>query len=216
LAASAKSRTATSELNYIGTHGTNLPMRRIAQAFPYDPAHPLSVDARKSYPNFVVYRQRLSGRSNYNALNTKLEHRCRLDSDVGTWAKSTDSSRRRLESARAGSTAGRASLIITILNGIVACRTSTSISDWSELVYNFRRGGKVANDATGVKEALVGGWQLNGIYTWQHGFPITITAADLGPERYVRTNRVNLVGVHGGSADRDAMVLTAVRTTGAR
>jgi len=31
-----------------------------------------------------------------------------------------------------------------------------------------------------VKNALIGGWQVNGIYTWQRGFPITIIAADLG------------------------------------
>ena len=75
----------TFELNYIGTHGTNLLMRRnIAQAFPYDPAHPLSVDARKPYPNFVVYIDSdWSGRSNYHALNTKLEHRgARFDPDL--------------------------------------------------------------------------------------------------------------------------------------
>ena len=67
----------TVELNYIGTHGTNLLMRRnIAQAALYDPANPLSVDARKPYPNFVVYIDSdWSGRSNYNAFNTKLEHR---------------------------------------------------------------------------------------------------------------------------------------------
>src|SRR4029079_18819734 len=67
----------TFELNYIGTHGTNLLMRQnIAQAFPYDPAHPLSVDARRPYPNFVVYiDSNWGGRANYNALNTKLENR---------------------------------------------------------------------------------------------------------------------------------------------
>ena len=49
-------------------------------------------------------------------------------------------------------------------------------------VYNLPigRGERVAGDATGVKNAVIGGWQLNGIYTWQRGFPITIQAADLG------------------------------------
>ena len=49
-------------------------------------------------------------------------------------------------------------------------------------VYNlpFGSGERFAGDATGVKNAVVGGWQLNGIYTWQRGFPITIQAADLG------------------------------------
>ena len=42
----------------------------------FDPANPLSVAARKPYPNFVVYIDSdWSGRSSYNAFNTKLEHR---------------------------------------------------------------------------------------------------------------------------------------------
>jgi hypothetical protein len=42
---------------------------------------------------------------------------------------------------------------------------------------------------------VVGGWQLNGIYTWQRGFPITITAADLGGlNDTFGTNRADLVG----------------------
>ena len=48
------------------------------------PANPQSVDARKPFPNFGTYIDSdWSGRSNYNALNTKLEHRGRrLDPDV--------------------------------------------------------------------------------------------------------------------------------------
>src|SRR5262249_10612099 len=50
-------------------------------------------------------------------------------------------------------------------------------------------------DATGLKDAVVSGWQVNGIYTWQHGFPITITAADLGGlNDTFGTNRANLGG----------------------
>ena len=63
-----------------------------------------------------------------------------------------------------------------------------------------------ATDTPGAKEALVGGWQVNGIYTWQHGFPITVTAADLGglglaihasdpwPDGVVATGLLDLVG----------------------
>ena len=51
------------------------------------------------------------------------------------------------------------------------------------------------NVATGAKNAAVGGWQVNGIYTWQHGFPLTITAADLGGlNDTFGTNRADLVG----------------------
>ena len=66
------------EVNYIGNKGTNLLMRQnIAQALPYDPAHP-TVAERKPYPNFGVYiDSNWGGRSNFNAFNTKLEHRGR-------------------------------------------------------------------------------------------------------------------------------------------
>ncbi len=192
----------TFELNYLGTHGTNLLMRRnIAQAFPYDPAHPLSVDARKPYPNFVVYIDSdWSGRSNYNALNTKLEHRGpdSILTFAYTWAKSTDS-----KSAAAGIGASGFNGWQGFLNNHDPER-DYGLSDFDvdhrlvgSFVYNlpFGKGGKIASDATGAKEALVGGWQVNGIYTWQHGFPITITAADLGGlNDTFGTNRANLVG----------------------
>jgi hypothetical protein len=46
-----------------------------------------------------------------------------------------------------------------------------------------------------VKNALIGGWQINGIYTWQRGFPITIIAADVGGlNDTFGTNRADLVG----------------------
>ena len=49
-------------------------------------------------------------------------------------------------------------------------------------VYNlpFGSGERFGGDATGVKNAIIGGWQVNGIATWQRGFPLTVTAADLG------------------------------------
>jgi hypothetical protein len=192
----------TMELNYIGTHGTNLLMRRnIAQAFPYDPASPSSVAARKPYPNFIVYIDSdWSGRSNYNAFNTKLEHRGRgaLLTFAYTWAKSTDS-----KSAAAGIGSSGFNGWQGFLNNHDPER-DYGLSDFDvdhrlvgSFVYNlpFGSGEKYAGDATGVKNVLVGGWQVNGIYTWQHGFPITITAADLGGLNDTQgTNRANLVG----------------------
>ena len=42
---------------------------------------------------------------------------------------------------------------------------------------------------------MIGGWQVNGIYTWQRGFPLTITAADVGGlNDTFGTNRADLVG----------------------
>jgi hypothetical protein len=192
----------TFEINYIGTHGSNLLMRRnIAQAFLFDPSNPQSVDARKPYPNFVTYIDSdWSGRSNYNALNAKLEHRSvsSILTLAYTWAKSTDS-----KSAAAGIGASGFNGWQGFLDNHDPER-DYGLSDFDvdhrlvgSFVYNlpFGSGEKFAGDATGVKNAVVGGWQVNGIYTWQHGFPITIMAADLGGlNDTFGTNRANLVG----------------------
>jgi hypothetical protein len=192
----------TLEINYLGTHGSNLLMRRnIAQARLYDPANPLPVSDRKPYPNFVVYIDSdWSGRSNYNALNTKLEHRGRgsILTFAYTWARSTDS-----KSAAAGIGASGFNGWQGFLDNADPER-DYGLSDFDvdhrlvgSFVYNlpFGNGEKFAADATGVKNAVIGGWQINGIYTWQRGFPITITAADLGGlNDTFGTNRADLVG----------------------
>ena len=59
----------------------------------------------------------------------------------------------------------------------------------------FGKGKRFGGSSSGAKEAVVGGWQLNGIYTWQHGFPITIQAADVGNVfDSFGTNRADLNG----------------------
>jgi hypothetical protein len=195
----------TVELNYIGTHGSNLLMRRnIAQATPYDSTRPLSVAARKPYPNFVTYiDSEWGGRSNYNALNAKLEHRGRgsILTFAYTWAKSTD-----LKSAAAGIGASGFNGWQGFLDNSNPER-DYGLSDFDvdhrlvgSFVYNlpFGSGEKFGGDATGVKDAIIGGWQVNGIYTWQRGFPLTITAADLGGlNDTFGTNRADLVGDPG-------------------
>jgi len=200
----------TLELNYIGNKGTNLLMRQnIAQATLFDPANPLSVEARRPYPNFVVYiDSNWGGRSNYNAFNTKLEHRGRssLLTFAYTWAKSTDT-----KSAAAGIGA-------TAFNGWQGFldnhdpERDHGLSDFDvdhrmvgSFVYNlpFGQGEHFAGSATGVKNAVVGGWQVNGIATWQRGFPLTVTASDLGGlNDTFGANRADLTGdpSSGGSS----------------
>jgi hypothetical protein len=190
------------EVNYIGTHGANLLMRRnIAQALPYDASNPSPVAARKPFPNFITYiDSEWGGRSNYNALNAKMEHRAAgaILTFAYTWAKSTDS-----KSAAAGIGASGFNGWQGFLNNHDPER-DYGLSDFdvdhrmvASFVYNlpFGAGEKFAPDATGVKDALIGGWQLNGIYTWQRGFPLTIQAADLGGLNDTSgTNRADLVG----------------------
>jgi hypothetical protein len=201
------------EVNYVGNKGTNLLMRQnVAQSLPFDPANPLSVEERRPYPNFVVYiDSNWGGRSNYNALNTKLEHRGRssLLTFAYTWAKSTDT-----KSAAAGIGA-------TAFNGWQGFLDNRDpdrdhgLSDFDvdhrmvgSFVYNlpFGSGERYGGDATGVKNAFIGGWQVNGIVTWQRGFPLTIQADDLGGlNDTFGANRADLVGNKdsgGGSIDQ--------------
>jgi hypothetical protein len=189
------------ELNYVGSKGSNLLMRiNIAQAFPYDPAHP-SVAERKPFPNFGVYIDSTwSGTSKYNAFNAKLEHHGRglLLTAAYTWARSTDS-----KSAAAGIGASGFNGWQGFLNNHDVAR-DYGLSDFdvdhravASFVWNlpFGKGERLGSGSSGLKNAVVGGWQLNGIYTWQHGFPITIQAADLGGVLDTfGTNRANVSG----------------------
>ena len=216
------------EVNYIGTKGTHLLMRRnIAQALPYDPANPLSVAARKPFPNFEVYIDSdFSGNSNYHSMNAKLErHTSSLVATVVyTWAKSTDN-----KSAAAGIGAsgfnGWQGLLDNSRPELDRGRSDFDVDHRlvGSFVYNlpFGKGEKFAGDATGVKDAIVGGWQVNGIATFQRGFPITITAADAeGLNDSFGTNRANLVGdpyPSGFEQSINAMVQHGgVRAAGAR
>jgi hypothetical protein len=196
-------------LNYIGSKGTNLLMRRnIAQALPYTPEHP-SVAERKPFPQFGVYiNSDWTGFSNYNAFNAKLERRARglLATLAYTWAKSTDT-----KSAAAGIGATGFNGWQGFLDNHDPLRDH-GLSDFDvdhrlvgSFVYNlpFGRGEKFAGDASPAKDALVGGWQVNGIYTWQRGFPITIQATDIGGVLDTfGQNRADIIGdIHAGGFD---------------
>jgi hypothetical protein len=191
------------EIGYVGSKGTNLLMRRnIAQAYAPDPKNITPVAARKPYQNFGVFyiNSDWSGYSNYHAVNVKLEHRTQglLATAAYTYSRSMDS-----KSAAAGIGGSAYNGWQGLLDNHDPAR-DYGLSDFDvpnrfvgSFVYNlpFGAGEKYAGDATGVKNALVGGWQVNGIFTWQQGFPITITAQDVGGLLDAfGNNRADLVG----------------------
>ncbi|HKQ79691.1 MAG TPA: carboxypeptidase regulatory-like domain-containing protein [Blastocatellia bacterium] len=200
----------TIELNYIGTKGTHLLMRRnIAQARP--PANPAlcattptagdcPVASRKPFPNFGTYIDSdWSGNSSYNAFNAKVEHRSNsmLFTMVYTWAKSIDS-----KSAAAGIGNDVAGWQGFLNNADV--RRDRGLSEFdvnhrlvSSLVYELPigRGKKFGGNLPKAADLVIGGWQVNAIATFQKGFPLTVTAADLGGlNDTFNTNRADLVG----------------------
>ena len=196
----------SAEVNYVGSHGSNLLMRRnIAQALPYTADQP-TVAERKPYPNFGVYIDSdWSGWSDYHALNVTLTHRGRglLGSVAYTWSKSTDS-----KSAAAGIGANETAGWQGFLNNHDVARdhglSSFDVAHRfvASFVWNlpFGKGERIGGDASGFKQAVIGGWQMNGIYLLQGGFPITIFAADVGGVLDTfGTNRADIVGdIHSG------------------
>jgi hypothetical protein len=197
----------TFEVNYIGNKGTHLLMRRnIAQALAPNLSIPLTdprntVAARKPFPNFGVYIDSdWSGNSIYNAMNVKFERRTNTMAAtvVYTWAKSIDT-----KSAAAGIGGQQFNGWQGFLNNHDPKR-DRGRSDFDvdhRLVASFvyelpvGRGKRYGGSLNKAADAVVGGWQVNGIVTFQKGFPITINAADIGGLLDTfGTNRANLVG----------------------
>ena len=205
-------QSTTAELNYVGAHGDNLLMRiNIAQALQYTPDNP-TVLGRRPYPNFGTMIDSVwNGFSDYHALNATLTHRGRglLGSVAYTWAKSTDS-----KSAAAGIGANESAGWQGFLNNHDVARdhglSSFDVAHRvvASFVWNlpFGKGERFGGDASGLKQVLIGGWQMNGIYLWQGGFPISVFAADVGGVLDTfGTNRADIVGdinSGGGTIDQ--------------
>ena len=190
------------ELNYVGSKGTNLLMRRnIAQALALHAG-----SAERAGAQAVSRTSASTSTATGAAIPTTT--RSMPSSSTGraaplvtlayTWAKSTDS-----KSAAAGIGASGFNGWQGFLNNHDpqrdhGSRTSTWITVWSAASSTTCRSEKARSSRqtpTGVKNAVVGGWQVNGIYTWQRGFPITVTAQDLGGVLDTfGTNRADLVG----------------------
>jgi hypothetical protein len=200
----------TFEVNYIGNKGTHLLMRRnIAQSVP--PSNPglcaasptvgdCPVLARRPFRNFVVYIDSdWSGNSNYHSFNAKLERRTSsmIFTTIYTWAKSIDN-----KSAAAGIGNDVAGWQGFLNNHDV--RRDRGRSEFnvdhrlvSSFVYElpFGNNKRYLSGVNKVANHVIGGWQVNGIVTFQAGFPMTISAADVGGlNDTFGTNRADLVG----------------------
>ncbi len=202
-------KNTTLELNYIGSKGTHLLMRRqIAQARkPTNPAlcaatptvGDCPVLSRRPFVNFATYIDSdWSGNSSYNAFNAKIEHRSNslLFTMVYTWAKSIDS-----KSAAAGIGNDVAGWQGFLDNSDIRRDRGRSEFDVdhrlvSSFVYELPvgRGKKFGGNLPKVADVVIGGWQVNAIATFQNGFPMTISAADVGGlNDTFGTNRADLV-----------------------
>ena len=199
------SRNSTLEFNYVGSKGTHLLMRHnFAQALPPTAEERASgniapVSTRKPYPNFQRFSNSLwAGNSSYQSFNSKFEYRARsmIVTSVYGWAKSIDNK-------------SAAAWIAPNFSGWQGFMNNHDISrdrGLSDFDVDHRsvtsfvvslpvgRGQRFLGRASGVAEALLGGWQINGIVTFQRGLPYGIAALDRDGLLDTVLNRANLVG----------------------
>jgi hypothetical protein len=209
-------RNTTLEVNYIGNKGTHL-LSRIEINQAADPsaaciAAPTSAGcstlARQPYPYFSTFIDSTpTAYSNYNSMNVKFEHRAHQTAitSIFTWAKSMDD--HSVAGAIGADTGGyqgfmdnhRPNLDYGPSEFDVDKRFVTSV------VYDlpFGRGQKFLGNVNGLENALLGGWETNGIYTAQTGFPFSILATDVGGFLGTASQRANkLPGTSGFKGTR--------------
>jgi hypothetical protein len=184
------------EVGYVGNKGTHL--SRFWNANQPSVAGPSgTLAARRPNTGFgdVEYMDS-GGNSFYNALQTRLEKRfsngltllhsftySRGLDNVGAWNDPNGS----LYPQDAYNFANEKALAENIVK-------FNSVASW---VYElpFGRGRKMMASAPRVVDALLGGWQTNGIWNWRTGLPLTIaspacTNCQMGGDRSIRGNLV--------------------------
>jgi hypothetical protein len=190
------------EAAYLGSAGHHLVGRTWANApTQYDPAtggDPTDVSGRIPYPNLgLILDHPYVFNSNYNALNLQAEHRGKnLTLLAGyTWSHSLD--------VRSGATG-----INNELSGNGPMNQYDFNADYGNsafdathhfvgsFVYNLPlgRGQFIAGNVNRARDLLIGGWQVNGIVTFQTGFPFSIAADDLQFANQGFAQRADIVG----------------------
>lgn len=189
------------ELDYVGNVGRHLEGRNnINQPFAYNPAAPTSVAARTPFSNFggTIIVDQFAYPSNYNAFNGIVQtQRGGLTLLAAyTWSKSMD-----LKSASAGVDGDSAGWVAAQDPHNEAAEYARSGYDVGQrVVLSFVDElpigkGKKLDLHNSVANAVLGGFQLNGIATFQGGFPFSVNANDnsgLNGPGY--SERANVVG----------------------
>jgi hypothetical protein len=174
------------EVGYSGSQGRHQIGRgNVNQPFPYDPANPTSVASRTPFTNFpaggILLVDRWNNNSNYNALNAKLEtntHGLNLLAAY-TWSKSMDtkSAAAAIDGDSAGWQGGQD------VHNPAAEYARSGYDVGQRLVLSFVDDipigkGKTLDLHNRILNGVFGGFQLNGIATFQGGFPFSVNGND--------------------------------------
>ena len=183
--------------------------QNIAQAFPYDPANPQSVEARRPFPNFVrLHRQQLGRQIELQRVQHQARApRPRFAADVRLHVGEEhrfEIGGRRHRRQRLQRVAGIPQQPRSgARSRAVGLRRQSSTGRELRLQPAVRQRRAVCWRCHGRQERRRRRWQVNGIYTWQRGFPITIQAVDQGGlNDSFNSNRADLVGDPSGRRRR--------------
>lgn len=194
-------KNTTVGISYQGSAGSHYPTRyNLNQPLQYDPSNPLPGSARRPYPNFGdVFSQAFALSSNYNAGTVKVQHQSRslLIIAAYTFSKSLD--------VRSG-TYGAGS---NDINGWATPMDSRNFRlDYGPSSFDIKhravisfvhdipvgRGKRFLPNLNRPVDAIIGGWQVNGIVSFQSGLPFSIAAADVSGLIGTFVQRADIVG----------------------
>jgi|SRR5579883_1065608 hypothetical protein len=196
---------------YVGTHGSHLMRNYNANQVLYD----ASSTTPGLYPNLgSITVQDSRGKSDYNAMQLQYERRITNGLQMTgafTWSKTIDDSCGNLDTC-----SPQLYTDYALERGL-----STQDQDYAmvlSFLYDlpFGRGKQFASNIPLWADYLVGGWQLNGIYTLAGGTPFSITVN--GNPSSTRADLVGKIQVHPGNindyVDAGAFAFPATNSAG--
>jgi len=172
------------EADYLGSKGTHL-LGRVWENAPHqwNAANPTPVSARIPYPNIgLILDHFYDFRSNYNALQGKLEHSGSAFSAILSYTYSHSLDDKSSEAGINGDTSGNGpqneynfradygSSSFDITQSFVGSVTAN---------LPFGKGKRYFGGSSYALDSLVGGWQVNGIVSLRTGFPFSVAATDI-------------------------------------
>jgi hypothetical protein len=171
------------EVAYNGNHSLRLPiLADYNQAVPNLPGATLGVQARRPIPSFgPITWVDPAGDNHYNGLSARIEHRFTgglyfLNSF--TWGNAMGNSEQALE-YYAGYYQANPQNIHNLAAEKGPSSFDVKLNNVTSVVYllPFGKGRKFASNANAVLDAVIGGWELNGINTAHTGTPLDVVYA---------------------------------------
>ncbi len=187
------------EVGYVGNRGNKLTRFYDAnQAL--TPGNSSTLRQRRPYADFgEIQYMDSGGTSNYHALQTKIERRfsrgmsllqafsySRALENVGAWGE---------EQSGGGRTPQNAYDFASEYGLAGTNSKFRSVTNWVWQL-PFGRGQKLLSNAHPAAEAILGGWEFSGIWTWQSGLPVNIVASEcsscvMGGQRQQRADALS-------------------------